>query len=372
MTVPELKSAFVYEYNHEPEAVYFAPGRVDLISEYIVTFEDAVLPTTLSFGVYLLLRRNNGKQTKFWSLNELESIDCEINKPLQLPVNSWLKYPLIVFNRLIDSGIKLKSGYDLLFWGSIPNGVALSPSEGLEIVTAFALEDQLGKSYNSKNSLAFIRNNNNNFSFINWDIIQLSPPIEIHESIVGKLGIIKIIISNTHTPHKFNVAPYYQRISECKLAFEYLMKIRPIHDLDQFTEDEFNAMISTINNPISIKSVYHIISEVHRTKKAVIALKEGDLNLFGSLMNASHESLRDNLEIVSQEVDYMVTQAWKIDGVFGSRMTGCGLGACTISLVKEEILDTFIEKVGTAYESKTGIKPEFYIAEIGNSVFKLK
>ena len=90
------------------------------------------------------------------------------------------------------------------------------------------------------------------------------------------------------------------------------------------------------------------------------------------LMNASHESLRENFGIVSPEVDNMVAEAWKIKGVIGSRVTGCGLGGCTISLVREEVIDTFIEKVGTAYESQTGIKPEFYIAEIGDSACKLK
>lgn len=372
MTVQELKSAFTFAYNQKPDAIYFAPGRINLIGECFAKFDDAVLPTVLSFGIYLMLRKNNGKHTKFWSLNEPESIDCEINKPIQKPVNSWIKHPLIVFNQLIDSGIELESGYDMLFWGNIPNGVALSPSEGLEIVTAFALDDQLGELYNNKNSSAFIQNNKHNFSFINWDIIQLNPPIEIYESIAIKMEHVKIIISNTHTPHKFEVSPYYQRISECKSAFEYLNKIRPLYDLDGFTGEEFNSMISTIDNPTAIKSVYHIISEVYRTKKAAIALKEGDLTLFGLLMNASHESLRDNLDIVSPEVDSMVAQAWKIDGVIGSRMTGCGLGGCTISLVREEVIDIFIEKVGTAYESQTGIKPEFYIAEIGDSACKLK
>ena len=82
--------------------------------------------------------------------------------------------------------------------------------------------------------------------------------------------------------------------------------------------------------------------------------------------------LRDNFEIVSPEIESMVAQAWKIDGVIGSRMTGCGLGACTISLVREEVIDTFIEQVGAVYESQTGIKPEFYIAVIGDSACKLK
>ena len=126
--------------------------------------------------------------------------------------------------------------------------------------------------------------------------------------------------------------------------------ILPVHKWDELTEDEFELMFTTISNPIAIKSAYHMISEVHRTKKAAQALKEADLVSFGQLMNASHNSLCDNLDIVSPEVDRMVTEAWKIEGVIGSRMAGCGFGGCTISLVKEEAIDIFIEKIGRVYE----------------------
>ncbi|MFZ4799935.1 MAG: hypothetical protein ACOYMA_20765 [Bacteroidia bacterium] len=118
-------------------------------------------------------------------------------------------------------------------------------------------------------------------------------------------------------------------------------------------------MVSTISNPIAIKSAYDIISEVHRTKKAAKALKEGDLTLFRLLMNASHVSLRDNLEIVSPEVDPMVTEAWKINGFIGSRMAGFGFGGCTISLVKVEAIEQFVKGVGDIYEDITGIKKQF-------------
>jgi galactokinase len=188
----------------------------------------------------------------------------------------------------------------------------------------------------------------------------------IPDNFTLKLKDVKIIISNTHIPHKVDASQFSQRISDSKLAFEYLNKIRPLHNWDELTEDEFESMVSTISNPIAIKSAYHMISEVHRTKKAAQALKEADIFSFGQLMNASHNSLRDNLEIVSPEVDAMVTEAWKIEGVIGSRMTGCGFGGCTISLVKDEAIDLFVKRVGDIYEDITGIKNHFYIAEIGD------
>jgi galactokinase len=205
--------------------------------------------------------------------------------------------------------------------------------------------------------------------------------VRMHEE--EGLSFADVVVFNVSEFFPVNQVEYYsnakliktnlldKHISESKLAYEYLNKIRPLQTLDEFTEDEFESMVSTISNLIAIKSAYHVISEVHRTKKAAKALKKGDLTLFGLLMNTSHESLRDNLGIVSPEVDAMVTEALKIEGVIGSRMAGCGFGGCTISLVKDEAIDLFVKRVGDIYEDITGIKNQFYIAEICDCACKL-
>jgi len=93
--------------------------------------------------------------------------------------------------------------------------------------------------------------------------------------------------------------------------------------------------------------------------------------LFGELMNASHVSLRDDYEVTGIELDTLVEEAWKVDGVIGSRMTGAGFGGCTVSIVKDEAVDTFIEQVGKAYEEKIGYAADFYVVEIGDGPQKL-
>jgi galactokinase len=103
----------------------------------------------------------------------------------------------------------------------------------------------------------------------------------------------------------------------------------------------------------------------------VEALKAGDLELFGKLMNASHISLRDDYEVTGPELDAMAEAAWKIDGVIGSRMTGGGFGGCTVSVVRDEAIDTFISEVGKEYKAKTGLNPQFYVAEIGDGGKKI-
>jgi galactokinase len=191
------------------------------------------------------------------------------------------------------------------------------------------------------------------------------------ELVPVKLEGVKIVISNTHSPHKLDSGAYNARVAQCQLAVKQLNSVIPIKYLAELTEAKFKEVESAITDSVAHKRARHVVGEVQRTSDAVKALKAGDLIKFGKLMNASHVSLRDDYEVTGPELDCMAEEAWKIKGVIGSRMTGGGFGGCTVSLVKEEAIDSFIKEVGTAYEAKIGIKPEFYIAEIGDGACKL-
>ena len=115
----------------------------------------------------------------------------------------------------------------------------------------------------------------------------------------------------------------------------------------------------------------YAVYENQRTVRAVEALKANDVALFGQLMNASHVSLRDDYEVTGIELDTLVEEAWKVDGCIGSRMTGAGFGGCTVSIVKDEAIDTFIEKVGKAYQEKIGYAADFYVVEVGDGPVEL-
>ena len=386
MTVQELKSAFETAYGKVADAVYFAPGRVNLIGEHTDYNGGSVFPCALSFGTYLLLRKNNTKFVNFRSLNQPEVISLGLNQ-LTTPLDkSWVNYPLGVFAQFIKRNVEIKSGYDILIWGNVPNGAGLSSSAALEVVTAFALNDQLGTGFNRTVLAQIGQKAEHEFAFVNCGImdqfvsangkkdhaVYLNCDTLEFELVPVKLEGIKILISNTHSPHKLDSGAYNQRVAECKLAVEQLNKVRPIKYLAELTEAEFKEIESAITDPIAHKRARHVVGEVQRTADAVVALKAGDIVKFGQLMNASHVSLRDDYEVTGLQLDTMAEEAWKIDGVIGSRMTGGGFGGCTVSLVKDEAIDTFIEKVGAAYEAKTSIKPQFYIAEIGDGACKIE
>lgn len=387
MEVKEMKKAFREAYGNDAEAVYFSPGRVNLIGEHTDYNGGFVFPCALSFGTYLLLRKNGEKSVRFRSLNLPEVVTVTLDKLTErLENKSWANYPLGVFAQFVKRGYKIDEGYDMMIWGNVPNGAGLSSSAALEVVTAYALNDQLGTSLNRAELAKIGQKSEHEFALVNCGIMDqfasahgkkdnaifLNCDTLDYELVPVKLDGVKVVISNTHSPHKLDSGAYNDRVAQCQLAVEQINSVRPIKYLAELTEEEFKTVESAITDKVAHKRARHVVGEVQRTTDAVKALKAGDLEKFGKLMNASHVSLRDDYEVTGPELDAMAEAAWKIDGVIGSRMTGGGFGGCTVSLVKDEAIDAFIEKVGAEYEKKIGIKPDFYIAEIGDGAQKVE
>ena len=380
MTVQELQKAFVDAYGKKEDAIYFSPGRVNLIGEHTDYNGGPVFPCALSFGTYLLLRKNGSQEVNFRSLNEDKVFKvplAELSKLLEK--GSWANYPIAVFDQFIQKGVQFSEGFDILIWGNVPLGAGLSSSAALEVVTAFALNDQMATGF-ERTQLAVMgrmaehkvgvmcgimdqfvsaQGKKDHAVFLNCDTLEF-------ELVPVKLEGIKVVISNTHSPHKLG-DEYNDRVRECKLAVEQLQSERPgLKNLAELTQAEFDEIKSAITDPIAFKRARHVVGEVQRTKDAVNELKAGNIEKFGQLMNASHDSLRDDYEVTGAFLDTLVEEARKIDGVIGSRMTGGGFGGCTVSLVKDEAIDAFKEQVGAAYQAKMGLTADFYIAEIGD------
>ncbi|MBQ9440594.1 MAG: galactokinase [Paludibacteraceae bacterium] len=387
MTVNELKQSFQESFGHAASAVYFSPGRVNLIGEHTDYNGGSVFPCALSFGTYLLVSPNDKGVFRFKSLNQpaIESVSLDrLTSPL--PNNSWINYPLGCIAQFVKRGFEIRNGYDLLIWGNVPNGAGLSSSAALEVVTAYMMNDQLNAGYDRTELAKIGQLSEHEFAGVNCGImdqfasaqgkkdhaIYLNCDTLEFELVPIKLDGVKVVISNTHSPHKLDSGAYNSRVAQCHTAVEQLSRVRPIKHLAELTEAEFESISSAITDPIALKRAKHVVGEVQRTTDAVAALKKGDIATFGRLMCESHKSLRDYYEVTGEQLDTMAEEAWKIDGVIGSRMTGGGFGGCTVSLVKDEAIDTFVKQVGANYERRTGIKPEFYIAEIGDGARRVE
>lgn len=269
---------------------------------------------------------------------------------------------------------------DLLLYGNIPNGSGLSSSASVEVLTGYILKDLFGFDVTNQDLALIGQYSENKFNGVNCGIMDqfaiamgkadnaifLDTATLEYEYAPIRLENAKIVISCSNKKRGLGDSKYNERRAECESAFAQIGEVIGINSLGDLTEELFEQYKDSIKDDVCRKRAKHAVYENQRTIKAVEALKNNDIGLFGELMNASHVSLRDDYEVTGIELDTLVEEAWKIDGVIGSRMTGAGFGGCTVSIVRDEAVDAFIEQVGKAYEAKIGYAADFYVVNIGD------
>lgn len=379
----KLRAEFEKKFGtHADVRSYFAPGRVNLIGEHTDYNGGHVFPCALTLGTYGLARKREDNKLRFYSVNfdRLGVIETGLDDLTPYKEANWTNYPKGVMWAFEKRGYKLPCGLDILIYGNIPNGSGLSSSASLEVLTGVILKDMFGFDVSMVEIAQIGQYSENNFNGCNCGIM------DQFASAMGKkdnaifldtntlefeyapvvLDDAKIVIINSKVKHSLVDSAYNDRRNECETALKELQEVVDIKTLGDLTEEEFEAHKDAIKSEIRQKRAKHAVYENQRAIKAVAALKADDVETFGKLMNASHVSLRDDYEVSCEEIDILVDLAWAIDGVVGSRITGGGFGGCTVSIVKNDAVDKFVETIGAEYEKKVGHKAEFYVVDIGN------
>lgn len=361
---------------------YFAPGRVNLIGEHTDYNGGHVFPCALTIGTYGAARRRNDNRLRFYSMNfeKLGVIESTLEDLVPSEEARWTNYPKGVMWAFGEKGMKVPFGMDLLLNGNIPNGSGLSSSASVEVLTGFILRDFFGFDVSNQELALIGQFSENNFNRVNCGIMDqfaIAMGKKDHAIFLDTADLsfeyapmvlegAKIVIASSNKKRGLGDSKYNERRSECETALAELQKVTQISSLGDLDEEAFEKYQPAIEDDIRRKRARHAVYENQRTVRAVEALKANDVELFGQLMNASHVSLRDDYEVTGLELDTLVEEAWKVPGVIGSRMTGAGFGGCTVSIVKDEAIDGFIEKVGSAYRERIGYDADFYVVEIGD------
>lgn len=367
---------------------YFSPGRVNLIGEHTDYNGGHVFPCALTLGTYGAARKREDNKIHLYSMN-LDSfgvVEASLDDLTNKKEYNWANYPLGVVWAFKEKGHTITSGFDMVIWGNIPNGSGLSSSASLEVLTGVILTDLFEIKDLSMTDLALIgQYSENNFNGCNCGIMDqfavamgkkdhaifLNTSDLSYEYAPCVLDGAKIVITNSKVKHSLVDSAYNDRRNECAAALKALQSELDIQALGDLTPEEFEAHKSLIKDEIQLQRAKHAVYENQRTIDAVTALKAGDIESFGKLMNQSHISLRDDYDVSCEEIDILVDLAWKIPGVLGSRITGGGFGGCTVSIVKNESVDTFIETIGKTYLEKVGHEAEFYTVDIGDGASRL-
>ncbi len=366
----------------EGAKAYFAPGRVNLIGEHTDYNGGHVFPCALTIGTYGVARKREDNKLRFFSMNfdKLGIIESSLDDLVPNKEAGWTNYPKGVMWAFEKKGMKVPCGMDLLLNGNIPNGSGLSSSASVEVLTGFILRDFFGFEVTNQDLALIGQFSENKFNKVNCGIMDqfaiamgnkdnaifLDTATLSYEYAPIKLENAKIVIACSNKKRGLGDSKYNERRSECETALAELQQVVRIQTLGDLTEDKFEKFKAIIKSDVRMKRAKHAVYENQRTVRAVEALKNNDVKLFGELMNASHVSLRDDYEVTGIELDTLVEEAWKVEGVIGSRMTGAGFGGCTVSIVKDDAIDTFIEQVGKAYQQKIGYAADFYVVEIGD------
>ena len=370
--------------SHRTE-VYFSPGRVNLIGEHTDYNGGYVFPCALDFGTWLAIRKNDLGEFRFATTNFEQKGNVKVDQVLKKESDAWYNYPLGVIDQFTKKGIRFE-GLDFLYSGEIPNGAGLSSSASIETVTAFALNEIFNLGFDRMDLVKLSQKAENEFVGVNCGIMDqfavcmgkenhalfLNCATLEYKKVPLEMDGYKLIISNTNKRRGLADSKYNERRSECETAVEMLGNSEKIENLSALNFAEFMDISQMITDPVVFKRAKHVISENNRVLEAIQALESGDLVTFGKLMNESHDSLKDDYEVTGIELDTLVEEARKIDGVMGSRMTGAGFGGCTVSLVKEEAVEKFKKEVGKNYSEKTGLVANFYIAGVGDGTRKVK
>ena len=367
---------------------YFSPGRVNLIGEHTDYNGGHVFPCALTLGTYGAARKREDNKIHLYSMN-LDSfgvVEASLDDLTNKKEYNWANYPLGIVWAFKEKGHTITSGFDMVIWGNIPNGSGLSSSASLEVLTGVILTDLFEIKDLSMTDLALIgQYSENNFNGCNCGIMDqfavamgkkdhaifLDTSDLSYEYAPCVLDGAKIVITNSKVKHSLVDSAYNDRRNECAAALKALQSELDIQALGDLTPEEFEAHKSLIKDEIQLQRAKHAVYENQRTIDAVTALKVGDIESFGKLMNQSHISLRDDYDVSCEEIDILVDLAWKIPGVLGSRITGGGFGGCTVSIVKDESIDTFIETIGKTYLEKVGHEAEFYTVDIGDGASRL-
>lgn len=368
---------------------FFAPGRVNLIGEHTDYNGGHVFPCAINIGTYAAARKRADRKMNFYSVNFPQSgiTATSLDELVPLEKKGWAGYPKGVVWAFAQRGCVLPTGFDMVIYGNIPAGAGLSSSASLEVLTGFMLRSLYGFDQLSNQDLALIgQQSENEYNGMHCGIM------DQFASAMGKkdnaifldcaslqyeyapldLTGMKLCVTNTNKKHSLVDSEYNLRRAQCEEALKALQTKLPIHALGDLSIDAFEANKDLITDDVCRRRARHAVYENQRTIDAVAALKKGDLETFGRLMNASHVSLRDDYETSCPEADILAEEAWKIPGVLGSRITGGGFGGCTVSIVRDEAVEEFRTKVGKVYEEKVGYPASFYILEVGGGPAELE
>ncbi len=394
MEIKEIKKQFceIYGGTEDDLRVFVSPGRVNLIGEHTDYNGGFVFPAALTMKTTIVARKRDDNIVNMAATDLPDRVQIKLDDINAYKDLWWGNYQAGIIAEMQNKGYEIV-GCDMLYDDTTPHGGGLSSSAAIEVATAltFAVFSNEAKGIDAPVDMIEMakisQSAEHNYVGVNCGIMdQFASAMGKEDKIIFlnckdlsyelvpiKMDGYKIVVSNTNKKRSLADSKYNERRSECETGLEILKTAMPdktcLGDISAWEFEEHKALIK---DEIIKKRVEHVIYEDDRVLKSVEALKNDDIEAFGRYMISSHNSLRDLYEVTGKELDTLVEEALKIDGVIGSRMTGAGFGGCTVSIIREDAVDKYIQHCEKNYTAKIGYAPSFYISSIGNGGHEVK
>lgn len=351
-----------------------APGRVNLIGEHTDYNDGFVFPMAIDREIVLVGQRREDEVVRLYSLDYDQESQFTLSRVEKGPQAPWSDYVRGVVDVLQKAGYRL-GGFDAVITGDVPQGSGLSSSAALEVAAITLLDGLFGLGIEPPEKARLGQRAENEFVGVACGIMDqfisaagkaghglfLDCRTLAYEHVPLHLEDARVVVVNTNKRRGLVDSEYNARRRECEegAAF-FAARIPGVKALRDVTMEQFAAYESELPEPIRRRS-RHVVSECQRVLDSVEALKAGDLERFGQLMNQSHISLRDDFEVSCRELDVIVEIAWKTPGVYGARMTGAGFGGCAVALVHKDQVEALSAAIRETYPEETGLTPDIYV-----------
>ncbi len=365
----KITKSFERRYGQTPELVVRAPGRVNLIGEHTDYNDGFVLPMAIDREIWIALRPRHDRTVEIQSLDFDEPITFTLDE-LTRGESSPAEYVKGVAWVLQESGYGLK-GWEGVMKGDIPIGAGLSSSAALELATACAFAAVSDIDWDAPQMAKLAQKAENEWVGVNCGIMdqmisaagQAGHALLIDcRSLETQLAPLPpdtaVVVLDTGTRRGLMDSAYNERRTQCEAAASFF----GVPALRNVKFTEFEARASGLDD-VTLRRARHIITENHRTQQAKDAMFQGDAATMGTLMNASHESLRDDFEVSSDALNAIVECAHKHEGCYGARLTGAGFGGCAVALVQLDAVQDFTDYVVRCYAGSTDNTPQVYICQ---------
>lgn len=386
----DLPKAFVSQYGGTEDSVqvYSSPARINIIGEHIDYNGGKVFPAAINRYLYVAIRKRKDSKIFYNDVRFPGSYEFDINQNFAYDKkDDYANYLNGILSQLKAKGYKFPCGFEVLMVSNVPAGGGISSSSALECGFAYAVSETFGFNIDRIEIAKLGQMSEHQFMNVNCGIMdqfiiatgKKNTAIELdcntleYQYAPLELGDYRFVVMNTNKQRRLADSKYNERRDECEKALKLLQDAGvKINALCQLSPDEWEKVKSNIADAVIQKRAKHCVYENQRVKDAVEALKDGNLEQLGKLLNQSHASLKEDYEVTGIELDTLAETAQKQKGCLGARMTGAGFGGCGIALVHKDSLDEFIENVQKVYTAKIGYAAGFFACESGDGVARYK